>query len=215
MSLGWIASVLSVVALAVAWWAVRRLRVGSTLSALGAGILALGLGAVGGLCLGLAAAFTPLDTEAEETTVGTVELGRMEAGIYVAKLELDRVGPRSYRLAGDHWQLDVRFLCWRLPAGLVGPDCFFQLDRISGLYAEPSDLAHAELTAYGLPDALGRLVWSIVGEAGRRLSWMDTEYGTAAYMPMTDGARYRVSVTEKGLVARPDNPAARAAAGFR
>jgi hypothetical protein len=40
---------------------------------------------------------------------------------------------------------------------------------------------------------------------------VDTEYGTAVFMPMADGARYRIAVTGSGLVARPDNPAAQAA----
>ena len=38
---------------------------------------------------------------------------------------------------------------------------------------------------------------------------MDTLYGGAAYMPMADGARYEVWITQSGLIARPANDVAR------
>ena len=40
---------------------------------------------------------------------------------------------------------------------------------------------------------------------------VDTLYGGGAYMPMADGARYEVWITQSGLVARPANDVARAA----
>jgi len=41
--------------------------------------------------------------------------------------------------------------------------------------------------------------------------WIDVEYGSSVYLPMADDARYRVFVTPLGLLARPDNEAARMA----
>ncbi len=211
MNLGWIGVALALSALLLAWSAIRLTRSGRALSAGGAGLLALVFGVTGGLCLGLASAFVAVDRLADETDLGTVTLSRLEPGVYLATLNLDDQGARHYRLAGDHWQLDVRFLRWRLPARLLGVDSLYQLDRISGRYAEPSEMAHSELTAYGLSDTPGRLMWRVAAEAGRRLPWVDTEYGSAVYLPMADGARYRVAVTDSGLTARPDNAAAREA----
>ena len=42
----------------------------------------------------------------------------------------------------------------------------------------------------------------------RWLPFVDAVYGSATYMPMADGARYQVSITQSGLIARPLNPAA-------
>jgi hypothetical protein len=40
---------------------------------------------------------------------------------------------------------------------------------------------------------------------------VDTLYGGGAYMPMADGAKYEVWITQSGLVARPVNDVARTA----
>ena len=42
---------------------------------------------------------------------------------------------------------------------------------------------------------------------------VDSKYGGGAFMPMANGARYEVWVTQSGLVARPMNPAALEAGG--
>lgn len=209
MNLTWIGLSLSLLALLLAWSAIRLVRNGRGLSAGGAGLLAVASGTLAGLCLGLAITFGAVDRLADESELGTVTLSRLEPGVYMATTDLAGRGSQRYRLAGDHWQLDVRFLRWQLPARLLGTDSLYQLDRISGRYAEPSRMAQAELTAYGLSDTAGRMMWKLASEAGRRLPWVDAEYGTAVYMPMADGARYRVSVTDTGLTARPDNAAAR------
>lgn len=41
--------------------------------------------------------------------------------------------------------------------------------------------------------------------------WIDVEYRSSVYLPMADDARYRVFVAPPGLLARPDNAAARTA----
>jgi len=41
----------------------------------------------------------------------------------------------------------------------------------------------------------------------------DALYGSAAYVPMAEGAEYAVSVSASGLVVRPGNDAARKAVG--
>ena len=211
MNLGWIGAALVIIALALGWSGIRLMAGRRWLSGTGTATLALGAVAAGGLCLGLATSFAAIDRLAEETELGTVTLSRLQPGVYLATLDLDGEGQKRYRLAGDHWQLDVRFLRWRLPARLLGADSLFQLDRISGRYAEPAKMAHAELTAYALSDAPGRLMWNLAAEAGKRVPWIDAEYGSAVYLPMADGARFRVAVTDSGLLARPDNAAARQA----
>lgn len=45
----------------------------------------------------------------------------------------------------------------------------------------------------------------------RHVEAVDTLYGSAAYMPMADGATYEIWLTQSGLIARPANPAANTA----
>jgi len=212
MNFAWIGAALALLAAMLCWAAVATLRRGRVLSGVGTGALAMILGAAAGLSLGMAAAFTAVDRLSAENDLGSVDISAIEPGVYTVTLDLANQGRKHYRLAGDHWQIDVRFLRWQLPARLAGADSVYQLDRLSGRYAETADLAHAEITAYSLADAPGRLMWRLATQAGRWLPWVDAEYGVAVFMPMVDGARYRVAVTDSGLVARADNPAAREAA---
>ena len=212
MSFAGIGAALALLAAILGWTAVTTLRRGRVLSGVGAGALAVTLGAAAGLSLGMAAAFTAVDRLSAEHDLGSVDISAVEPGVFTVTLELANQGRKHYRLAGDHRQIDIRFLRWRLPARLAGADSVYQLDRLSGRYAETADLAHAEITAYSLADASGRLMWRLTAQAGRWLPWIDAEYGVAVFMPMADGARYRVAVTDSGLVARADNPAAREAA---
>ena len=208
MTPGWAGAALLGLAVLMFWAGGRAMARGRLVASFATGLAALAPAAAGGLCMGLAATFTAIDRLANEEPVGTIELSASETDAYIARLHLEGRDPLHYRLAGDHWQLDVRVLRWTLPAVLLGADSMYQLDRLSGRYAEPSGTANAELTAYGLSDAPGRALWQLASMAGRRFDWVDTVYGNAVYMPMANGARYRISVTSAGLVARPDNAAA-------
>lgn len=116
-------------------------------------------------------------------------------------------------LAGDEWQIDARVLKWRPFANLLGFDTAYRLERISGRYADIARERDAERTVYALnpPDRID--VWALVRTWRRYVPWVDALYGSAVYLPMTDGARFEVVVTQSGLVARPLNDAARQAVG--
>ena len=93
------------------------------------------------------------------------------------------------------------------------------MDRLSGRYIATEDELNAERSVYDLRPAEGNRVdlWSlgrqydILGEA------VDTLYGSGAAMPMADGARYEVWITQSGLIARAVNPQAEqaSASGWR
>ena len=212
MSLSGIAASLLLTALVLLWVAVRSWKRGGRATAGMTSLVGLLVALAGGAAMGLAAGFTAMDRLSDESPVGTIEFSALDTHAYMARLTLEDRDPAHYRIAGDHWQLDVRFLKWKLPATLMGAEKLFQLDRLSGRYADISTLGTAELTAYGLSTDPGRWMWSLTSRAERWIPWLDTVYGNAVFMPMADGARFRISVADAGLVARPDNPEARAAA---
>ena len=111
-------------------------------------------------------------------------------------------------LAGDEWQLDARVLKWKGWANLVGLDSQYRLERISGRYRDIEQERHAERTVYGLSDNPGADLWTLSTKYPRWLPFLDAVYGSATYQPMADGARYEVSLTQSGLIARPVNQAA-------
>ncbi|HEY8538500.1 MAG TPA: hypothetical protein VIL28_06510 [Steroidobacteraceae bacterium] len=148
----------------------------------------------------------------------------------VAEIVFENRGPQRYRatlteipsgemqmfvLAGDEWQLDARVLKWRGWANLLGLDAQYRLERISGRYRDIEQERHAERTVYGLTKNPGVDLWMLSTRYPKWLSFVDAVYGSATYLPMADGARYEIKMTQSGLIARPVNAAAHAAASMQ
>lgn len=175
-------------------------------------------GGIAGVLLGAAAATTLV-------FLNFYTYQRLTAEQPVAKLSFQRLGTqrfrctlhepgrsdRSYDLSGDQWELDARVLTWKGPAALFGLDSRYRLERLSGRYRDLDQARSALHTAYGLAPRDRIDLWSLIMRANTLIPWMDAYYGSAAYLPMADGAVYRVSIGRGGLVARPANPPARRA----
>jgi len=132
---------------------------------------------------------------------------------YAALLTYPSGETQQLALSGDEWQVDARVIKWRPLANLVGFDTAYRLERISGRYTDIARERDRERTVYALnpPDNVD--AWSLLRTWKRYLPWADALYGSAVYVPMSDGARYEVLVSQSGLVARPLNEAARQAVG--
>lgn len=118
-----------------------------------------------------------------------------------------------FMLSGDEWQLDARVLKWRGWANLLGLDAQYRLERIGGRYRDIEQERNGVRTVYPLSENPGLDLWMLSTQYPRWLPFVDAVYGSATYMPMADGARYEISITQSGLIARPMNPAAETAAG--
>lgn len=110
-----------------------------------------------------------------------------------------------FTVNGDEWQLDARVLKWKGWATVMGLDAQFRLERLSGRYSNIEDERNAPRTVYGLTDNPGIDFWQWATENPKWTPFVDATYGSATYLPMADGARYRVSLSQTGLLARPMN----------
>jgi hypothetical protein len=143
------------------------------------------------------------------------------------ELQLTKVGDRqfnavltfpdgrrdSFALRGDEWQIDARVLKWHAFANLLGFDAAYRLERVSGRYTRLQDERNLPRTVYDLHEP-GRIdPWELVHRYRSWVPWLDALYGSATYLPMADGALYKIDVSQSGLVARPLNQAARDAVG--
>jgi hypothetical protein len=119
----------------------------------------------------------------------------------------------DFALRGDEWQVDARVLKWQVLANLMGFDSAYRLDRISGRYTNVEDERSQPRTVYALnqPDHVD--LWELVHRCRSWLPGVDALYGSATFLPMADGARYEITISQSGLIARPLNDAARAAVG--
>ncbi|HET7371589.1 MAG TPA: hypothetical protein VFK45_12210 [Gammaproteobacteria bacterium] len=143
----------------------------------------------------------------------------------VARLSFSQLGPQHFAvdvhfadgrdrhvtLHGDEWQLDARILKWKSVATLLGFDPLYRIERIHGRYDDLHQAQTAPPSVVGLGDAKGLSLWNLAHNQAGWLPFVDASYGSATYLPMTDGARYVVMISNTGLLARPLNDSARRA----
>ncbi len=111
----------------------------------------------------------------------------------------------EYLLQGDEWQLDARIIKWKTPVFLAGLDSVYRLERISGRYRDVAEETTANRTVYALAENKGLDLWSITKKYPSWVPWVDAYYGTATYLPMSDKARFKISLSQTGLLARAIN----------
>ena len=143
----------------------------------------------------------------------------------VASLSFTAAGPQDYKvtltdaaghildteLRGDDWQLDARVLKWKGVATVLGLDALYRLDRLEGRYRNAGQERNDYHSVVELSTDAGLDLWGLAQRNAAWLPWVDAGYGSATYLPMADGARFTVSLSPTGLLARPANPAAQAA----
>lgn len=150
-----------------------------------------------------------LTQESDVATLRFESLGQQNFRVYLSRAE--EKPAEIYNLRGDEWQLDGRVLKWHGFANLLGLDSGFQLERLSGRYHDVQQDAHALRSVYTLYKGQGLDVWSLARDHPHWIPWVDAVYGSATYMPMTHGARYQITMSQSGLIARPLNNSARIA----
>jgi len=148
-----------------------------------------------------------------EQPVAEIEFTATAPQQYTARLMIDGQLDRLLSLRGDEWQIDARVLTWSPPATLLGLEPVYQLDRLSGRYASIESERSAPRTVHDLAEERTLDLWSLARRFPRYAPGIDALYGTATYLPMADGARFRISLSRDALIARPVNAAASAAVG--
>ena len=143
---------------------------------------------------------------------------RLLADAPVAELAVRQLGPQhyavrltradgwheSYAVQGDEWQLDARVIRWSVPALLSGAPPLYRLERLSGRYRDIGQEREALRTVHALDQRAFPDLWTLRRQHPDWLPFVDADYGSAAYLPLIDGARYTVLLNARGgLVAQP------------
>lgn len=152
-----------------------------------------------------------------ERTIADLTFRQFEPRAFGVTLNTDDGSdPRRFVLRGDEWQIDARVLKWHGFANLLGLDSHYRLERLSGRFADLATERSGPRTVFTLARPAGLDLWDIAHRHERWIPLVDAIYGSAAYLPMANGARFEVSITQSGLIARPANRAAeRATAAWR
>jgi len=188
----------------------RRLRLmsGTVYFLLGAFLVLVGVAA--GLVAASLHGYRRLTHEQLAANVSVRQLGERH---FALTLEAPAAAPRHFELRGDEWQIDARVLKWRAMGTLAGFDTVYRLERLSGRYADLPREKSGPRTVYALAQEEGLDVWPAIRRYHEWLPFADALYGSAAYVPLSENASYRVTVSNSGLVVRPTNDAARKAVG--
>lgn len=188
----------------------RRLRL---VRASGAGVGCLVSATLAGIGSMLLVSYWSYGQLTGEQLISQIEFRRISPEEFQARLMISGEADQFYILHGDEWQMDAKIVSWKPPATILGLDPIYQLDRLSGRYAEISREQTEARTVHSLSSGMPIDIWKFTRRFPALIPGIDAYYGTATYVPMVDGARYEVSLSRDALIARPANDRAREAVG--
>jgi hypothetical protein len=187
-----------------------------------AGRAGLGLGGggaltIGGLAVGLFGlnlqSYSRLTYEAPVAEVSVHAENPAEKLYIVSVHRLDGTNrTTNCTVQGDEWLLSGRVQKWQAWANEIGLNATYSLDQISNMYFSGAaangrpitscDIAGPapEINQY-LPESWAKWLMSLAIA-------QDRHFGSANYMPLADGANYKIVITQMGFNAEPDNDAA-------
>jgi hypothetical protein len=206
-------AILTLIAILYLGSTVRHLRRRRLLRAGGSATFCAATGALGTVGILLFISYLGYERLTAEQLVGVIEFSQSAPEEYTARLMIDGQIDRLLTLRGDEWQLDARVVTWQPPATILGLEPVYQLERLSGRYSSVDREQTEPRTVHGLAEERPLDLWSMVRKFPRLTPGIDAFYGTATYLPMADGARFRVTLSRDALISRPINDQARKAVG--
>ncbi|MFQ6005020.1 MAG: hypothetical protein ACE5OQ_05890 [Woeseia sp.] len=169
--------------------------------------------AIAAATLLLALSYYGYDRLTAEKVISTIQFRQTGPDEFEARLMIAGESDRLYPLRGNEWQLDARLVNWKPPATILGLDPVYRLERLSGRFSEIDRERREARTVHALSPESLLDVWTIARRFPLLTPGIDAYYGTATYVPMADGARFKVSLSRDALIARPANVSAEKALG--
>jgi len=126
---------------------------------------------------------------------------------------------QTCRLQGDEWLLGGHVQKWKAWANELGLNATYTLDQVSNMYYSAADANGRPITACDIrgpaPQINQYLPDNWVKWLISTMLVQDRRFGSANFMPLADGAVYKVVITQFGFNAEPANDAAAQANGGR
>jgi hypothetical protein len=122
---------------------------------------------------------------------------------FTAKLRFPDGREDSYTISGDEIYLDARILKWHALANMLGLTTAYELDRIGGRYRDVEQERSAPRTLYTLGREKPVDLFALRKRYDFLGHYVDAEYGSAAFVPVSDPAELELRVSTTGLLIRP------------
>jgi hypothetical protein len=197
LSIGFGALAMVFVALAVR--AFRGQRLAGTAGRSLVGALFLSLSALAATLSASTQGYRALTSEELAVTVTAVPTG---PHAFQAYLEFPDGSDTTLAVRGDQVLVDARILKWRYVANLIGLHTQYELDRLTGRYADVDDERTLERTVHALGADKPVDLYELLQRYSLLRLLVDAEYGSATYVDVTRPARFEVRVSTTGLLVR-------------
>jgi len=114
-----------------------------------------------------------------------------------------------YELAGDALYVDAHILKWRPMVNVLGLHTAYELDRVSGRYDDLELERSASRTVHTLAPERRVNLFALRTRYAFLAPLLDAEYGSGAFVRVTEPADFDVFVSTTGLLVRPRESAVR------
>lgn len=198
-------AVLGVILLILTVSAVRKKKAASALLRLVTGLLFLTLSSLFATIFIAIAGYQALTREELAATVSIVPAGPQQ---FIAKVRMPDGSQQNFRLKGDQLYVDAHILKWKPYANILGLHTSYELDRVSGRYADLNDEQTKPRTVFSLAKDKPVDLFAL----RQKFAWLspvlDAEYGSATFINTSCAVEFKVMVSTTGLLIRTNESGA-------
>ena len=187
------------------WLAVRCLQCakrGRLVSATNRAILSFILLVTGSSLIGLQTGMEGYRQLSDEQSVLRIETFPISKQRFSALVTWPDGEQKAFYLYGDQLYIDAQILKWKSVANLLGLKTHYELDRIGGRYLLITDEHEKQRSIFSLKTKKAVDIYALAEEQQWMNPLIDTSYGSATFIDVSQPAVWELRVTTSGLLVR-------------
>jgi hypothetical protein len=141
----------------------------------------------------------------KEETIAVIKVIPTDHQRFSASFSLTDGKKRRFDLAGDELYVDAHILKWKPVANILGFHTSYELDRISGRYTKLEDEAANPRTVFSIAQKKPVNMFELRRKYPFLKPLLDTEYGSATFIPVDRTGEFELRVSTTGLLIRRYN----------
>jgi hypothetical protein len=163
------------------------------------GLLLLSLGTLAGA---IAVGMEGYRALTREEVAATIRVRPSGPQRFAATFHMPDGSETTYELAGDEVYVDAHILKWKPVVNVLGLHTAYELDRVTGRYREIAQERSGDRTVYSLAHEKPLDLFGLRRRYTFLAPWLDAEYGSGTFVPVTKPAEFEVRVSTSGLLIR-------------